>query len=144
MFCRLVQFVLGTVLVSGTVLLSATVAQAREGRTPIPGVSTTPLTYCRADTMEFLRHTRDKPLVLEQRRYCTDSDWRVHQVEHDGRHVYWRLPFGPGSEAGKGYVYCRCEMASGSRPEPRPSTVTPYAPEARPPSDARSDKHNNR
>jgi hypothetical protein len=70
------------------------------GRTPIPNVATTPNNYCVTGTQRMVRTTRK--LTLPSQRYCTDADWRVKDVAHDGSSVYWDVPFTEGT------VSCSC------------------------------------
>ncbi len=68
--------------------------------TPIAGVTTTPTGYCVAGTQRMLGATRK--LTLPATRYCTDGDWRVSNVQHDGTNVFWVVPFTDGN------VRCAC------------------------------------
>jgi hypothetical protein len=104
---------LGAALI-GIVLASAAQAQTLTApkRVAIQGVKQTPLAHCVAGTIKFVRHTR-KALKFEGKRYCTDRDWDVTNVEHDGSRVYWRVPFadakaGERNPYGKGDVLCEC------------------------------------
>jgi hypothetical protein len=84
---------------------------AQQAREPIPNVKKTPLTYCQPSSTKFIRHTR-KGLKYPGQKYCREAGWNVFAVEHDGKSVYWRVPFGtkprPGDPYGPGDVYCMC------------------------------------
>jgi hypothetical protein len=86
--------------------------QAAPKRVAIEGVKQTPISHCVAGTIKFVRHTR-KALTFPGQRYCTDHDWDVVRVEHDGSRVYWVVPFADAKARepnpyGNGDVFCVC------------------------------------
>jgi hypothetical protein len=85
--------------------LTAFPAQAAS-RTSIPGVNLTPVSLCVAATLRFVSTNRTK-LSLPKERYCTDGDWEIEKLEHDGKNLYWSVPF-DDKDRKDAAVFCSC------------------------------------
>ena len=83
-------------------------------RTPVSGVTKTPMNMCQPGSMRYVNATRTLPLPGQ--RYCSSADWNVREVATDGVSLYWRVIFSDG------YVNCQCTRSSADSTPTTPAT----------------------
>jgi hypothetical protein len=86
-------------------------------RTPVPGVTKSPMNMCQPGSMRYIDATRT--LVLPGARYCATPNWNVREAATDGVSLFWRVIFSDG------HVNCQCTRSSaGVTPGTPPTTLT--------------------
>jgi hypothetical protein len=83
-------------------------------RTPVPGVTRSPLTMCQPNSARYVDATRQ--LALPGARYCTTPNWHVRDATTDGASLYWRVVFSDG------HVNCQCSRSSADEAPKAPTT----------------------